>query len=239
MWASMGAIGVALLMASLAFSGTVMGPPPPDNPGQPFEQIMDAIEALELDVEGLGDEIDALGDDIDALSDQLDDLASDIDQLSDDLDALADDVSDILDEVQNIEDKLDYLELEIFVYEEVCGDGSSQCGVTHSYVNAGPTNHNPVRVHVMVTLHGQPVTGLTDSDIVFGQGFVAPGGPGLRECDATDCGGDYFQVTGNLYGFFLHPYSPYNWKSGEYFGKLTVNGPGGVSGIATVNVVIP
>jgi hypothetical protein len=238
MWASMGAIGVALLMASLAFSGTVMGPPPDDNPGQPFEQIMDAIEALELDVEGLGDEIDALGDDIDGLSDQLDDLASDIDQLQDDLDDLADDINDIYAEVQNIEDKLDYLELEVFVYEETCGDGSMQCGVSHNYVNAGPTNHNPVRVFVMVTLHGQPVNGLTDADIVFASGFVSAGGPALRECDSTDCGVNYFQSIGNLYGFFVHPYSPYNWKAGEYHARLIVNGPGGVSGITTVEIVV-
>lgn len=236
----MGAVGVALLMASLAFSGIVLAPPPDDNPGQPFEQIMDAIEELGLDVDGLTAVIEDLEGDIDALSDQMDDLATDIDQLQDDLDALADDVSDIYTEVQNIEDKLDYYEMEIFVYEKICGDNAVQCTFdNHTTVDASSSNHNPVRVYVMVTLHGRPVTGLTDSDIVFSSGFVSPGGPGLRECDATDCGPNYFQTIGNLYGFFVHPYSPYNWKAGEYHNRLIVNGPGGISGIGTVNIVIP
>lgn len=231
-WANAGAVGVLLLLTSLAFSGTVIGPPPPDNPGQPFEQIMDAIEDLALDVGGLGDAIDDL-------SDQLDDLESAIDDLGDDLDDVADDVSDILTEVTNIEAKLDHLDIEVVVYVDVCGDGASQCGFNgHSYAAAAKGNHNPIRVFLSVTLHGQPVSGLTDADIVFNNGFVAPGGPGAIECDATDCGGDYFQASGNIYGFFLHPAAAWNWQDGQYFGEVNIN-YGGITGVAAVNWDIP
>jgi len=73
---------VAVVLGTLVITGLVRAPPPGDNPGQPFQEILDAIADLQSGQ-------DALQDDVDDLGEQLDDVESKVDDIEDKLDVLS------------------------------------------------------------------------------------------------------------------------------------------------------
>jgi hypothetical protein len=164
-------------------------------PGEPFQAILDAIAALQGDV--------------DALQTGVDELAA----------------------------KSDRLEVEAAVDLGYCATGGVQCS-GHGYAAASSSNHNPIRVAVLVTLNGAGVTGLGDSDIDFSDSFVPAGGTAAVECSSTDCGSSNFQTdAAGLYVFFVHQYPPSgnNWKAGHYFATVTVTDSAGHTDKAIVD----
>lgn len=117
--------------------------------------------------------------------------------------------------------------LAVLVTEDVdksyCGSGGAQCN-NHTYYPANASNHNPVRVGIMVTANGVGVPGLKASNFTFVNAFIPAGASGAGVCTAAICGPAYFQDGGNgQYTLFVHPLAPnVNWKAGHYFASLTV-----------------
>lgn len=105
-----------------------------------------------------------------------------------------------------------------------CGSRGVQCSLSgHTFEPVSSTNHNPVRIGILVTVNGVGVPGLQASDFTFSNPFVPAGGPGAVICGTTDCGASSFQDGGNgQYTIFIHPGSATNWKAGHYFGSLSV-----------------
>ena len=141
---------------------------------------------------------------------------------------------------KKIEKLLAVLDLEVAVDVGVCGTGAVQCalpGSGHTTVGAASTNHNPIRIGVLVTLHGAGVAGLGDANLVFNDAFVPAGGPGAVEYNPAACGANCFQTDGaGLYVFFAHPGATgVNWKAGHYIGTVTVTTPKGVTGESIVD----
>lgn len=105
-----------------------------------------------------------------------------------------------------------------------CGTGGVQCSLSdHTYESASSTNHNPIRVGIMVTVNGVGQPGLKASDFIFLNPSVPAGGGGAVICGTTDCGASSFQDNGNgQYTIFIHRGAAGNWKAGHYFGSLSV-----------------
>lgn len=106
-----------------------------------------------------------------------------------------------------------------------CGTGGIQCSLSgHTYKPVNSSNHNPIRIGILVTVNGVGVNGLNASDFAFQNPFVPAGGPSAGICGVTDCGSDSFMDAGNgQYVIFVHPIrSGVNWKAGHYFATLSV-----------------
>ncbi|HLF07425.1 MAG TPA: hypothetical protein VI893_09715 [Thermoplasmata archaeon] len=164
-------------------------------PGEPFQAILDAIAALQGDVDDANAKLDALQSDVD------------------DLDA-----------------KMDRLEIEVALDPGYCATGGVQCFAVanHTAAAASSSNHNPIRVAVLVTLNGAGVTGLGDANIEFANSFVPAGGGGAGEYEPAACGANCFQTDGSgLYVFFIDRIPAGNWKAGHYFATITVTDTGG------------
>jgi hypothetical protein len=122
-----------------------------------------------------------------------------------------------------------------------CGDGASG----HTFVPAGPTNHNPVAIAVLVTRNGAPRPGLGSGAFNFSNRFVPAGGAGLTRCPAggTGCAspGNLFQDAGDgVYLLWVHPQpAGSSWKSGSYYSRVTVTDPAGRKGSALVEITVP
>lgn len=143
---------------------------------------------------------------------------------------------EIIEKVDDIEQKLDHLELQTAVDLTYCSSRGTQCaGFDHTFEGAASTNHNPIRIAVLVTLHGAPVEGLGDADLVFENPFVPGGGGAAVEFNPPACGDICFQNTGGLYVFFVDREAPGFWTPGHYFATLTVTTPDGVSGTALID----
>ena len=118
--------------------------------------------------------------------------------------------------------------LPILVTEDVdlsyCGSEGAQCN-NHTYYPANDSNHNPVRVGIMITANGVGVPGLKASNFTFVNPFIPAGASSAGICAAAICGTANFQDAGNgQYTLFVHPMTPnVNWKAGHYFASLTVN----------------
>jgi hypothetical protein len=189
-----GAMTVALVLGLVAVAGGSVAPPPESNPGQPHEETLAAIAAVQADVDDIQAQLDA------------------------------------------IEAQLDRLEVQATVDRDYCATGGVQCGGEgHGAAAPNASNHNPLRVGVLVTLNGAPVTGLAEEAIVFSNAFVPAGGPGAVELDCASC----FQESAGTYVLFAHPGAVGTWKAGGYIGSVAVTGPGGVTGSALLSWDIP
>jgi hypothetical protein len=133
------------------------------------------------------------------------------------------------------------LEVQAAVDESACAGASVQCGdgaTGHTFAAAASTNHNPVAVAVLVTRNGRPRAGLASNAFDWSNRFVPAGGPaGGTGCASTAL----FQDAGDgTYLFWVHPApAGANWKSGRYFGRVTVTDPGGRKGSALVTITVP
>jgi hypothetical protein len=139
------------------------------------------------------------------------------------------------------------LDVQAAVDESACAGASVQCGdgaTGHTFAAAASTNHNPVAVAVLVTRNGRPRAGLASNAFDWSNRFVPAGGPGSVRCPAggTGCASTaLFQDGGDgTYLFWVHPApAGANWKSGRYFGRVTVTDPGGRKGSALVTITVP
>lgn len=150
-------------------------------------------------------------------------------------------------EIRVIQSRSNRLEVEAEVNEAVCASVPVQCGdgtTGHTFAPASSANHNPVSIVVLVTLNGVPVPGLAASAFDFSNRFVPAGGPGAVLCPAGGSGcaspSNLFQDGGDgTYALWAHPAPPGNWKSGAYYGRITVTGAGGVRGSTLIELNIP
>ena len=107
-----------------------------------------------------------------------------------------------------------------------CGSGGVQCTVTHAAGAASSSNHNPVRLFVLVSKrNGEGVSGLSDTDFTFVNTFVSAGGGSSGLCDSIDCGVDNFQDNGTgLYAMFLDVIpDATNWGAGTRGATVAVS----------------
>jgi hypothetical protein len=128
---------------------------------------------------------------------------------------------------------------------QACAGGAVQCaddGTGHTFAPAGPTNHNPVAIAVLVTRNGGPRLNLVSSAFDFSNSFVPAGGPGLIRCPegGTGCAPPGFQDGGDgTYLLWVHPApAGANWKAGAYFARIVVSDPTGRQGSALVKIVV-
>jgi hypothetical protein len=147
-------------------------------------------------------------------------------------------------EVKLIQAASNRLEVSAQVDEGYCGTGGVQCGGSgHTFAPASSGNHNPVRIVLLVTLNGAPVTGLTATSFDFSDGLVPAGGPGPVLCPAggSGCGTDSAPSgAGNgMYVFFAHPGPAGDWKAGAYFARFTATDSGGNKGSVLIEIDIP
>jgi hypothetical protein len=75
-WKSPGGVVVVLLLGSMSVAGVVQATPPAGNPGQPFQEILDAIDALsdaqtQIAVE-FGAQVDDIQNTVNDIEDKLD-----------------------------------------------------------------------------------------------------------------------------------------------------------------------
>lgn len=136
------------------------------------------------------------------------------------------------------------LDVVVQVDEAACASGMVQCagGDGHSAVIASDRNHNPLRVVVLVTADGRPVTGIPASSFVYHSGLVPAGGPmstmcpaGAGGCDPNANFGEIGPAMPGIYQFWVQPLPAGNWKAGTYFNTLTVTDPTG----NTSTVLVP
>ena len=147
-------------------------------------------------------------------------------------------------EVKLIQAASDRLEVRAEVDEGYCGTGGVQCGgAGHTFAAASSANHNPVRIVLLVTLNGAPVTGLTATSFDFAANLVPAGGPGPTLCPGggSGCGSSSAPSdAGNgMYVFFAHPAPTGNWKAGAYYARFTVTDASARKGSALVELNIP
>lgn len=104
-----------------------------------------------------------------------------------------------------------------------CGTGAVQCS-NHTFKPVNSSNHNPIRIGILVTANGVGVRGLKAGNFTFSNPFVPAGGASAGICGLAVCGPSYFQDAGNgQYAIFVHPAAArVNWKAGHYFATLTV-----------------
>ena len=120
------------------------------------------------------------------------------------------------------------VEVEVSADTGVCATVSVQCspglGSGHTFAAAASSNHNPMRLIVLVTRGGEGVLGLLEGDFTLASGFVPAGGGAPVLCDSIDCGGSNFQDAGaGLYGMFVDRGPPGNWNAGTYGTSLSVS----------------
>ena len=147
--------------------------------------------------------------------------------------------------VTAIEGDLADLGVSARVDTQACAGGAVQCGdggTGHTFAPAGPTNHNPVAIAVLVTRNGGPRLGLVSTAFDFSNSFVPAGGPGLTRCPdgGAGCAPPDFQDGGDgTYLLWVHPApAGVNWRSGAYFARITVTDPTGRRGSALVKIVV-
>ena len=143
---------------------------------------------------------------------------------------------EIVEKLDDIEQKLDYPDLQVAVDLTYCASGGIHCeGSGHTAAGAASTNHNLIRIAVLVTLHGEPVVGLADDDLVFVNSFVPAGGGAAVEFNPPACGTNCYQSFGGLYVFFVDRGPTGNWTPGHYFATLTVTTPSGATQTALID----
>jgi hypothetical protein len=147
-------------------------------------------------------------------------------------------------EVKLIQAASNRLEVSAQVDEGYCGTGGVQCGGGgHTFAPASSANHNPVRIVLLVTLDGAPVTGLTAASFDFSDGLVPAGGsaPVLCPGGGSGCGPDSAPSdAGNgMYVFFAHPGPAGDWKAGAYFARFTATDSAGNKGSVLIEIDIP
>ena len=135
------------------------------------------------------------------------------------------------------------LDVSAEVDEGICASGAIQCGGSgHTFAPASPTNHNPVRIVLLVSSNGAPVTGLAPSSFDFAGGLVPARafGPALCPSGDSGCGPESSPSdAGNgMYVFFAHPISG-NWHAGAYYARFLVTDSAGHKGNALVEINIP
>ena len=76
LWTRVGVSGLAILVAAVMWAGLVRAPPPDENPGQPFQEILDAIAELQAEQQAIadasGEQVDEIEEKIDEIEDKLD-----------------------------------------------------------------------------------------------------------------------------------------------------------------------
>ncbi len=139
-----------------------------------------------------------------------------------------------------------HLDVSVVVDTEYCDSGGVQCGDSgtgHTFAAATSDNHNPVRLGILVTLNGAPVTGIPASGFTFSNPFTPAGGGSAGLCTAGGMGGcastSLFGSQGGLYVLYVHRMPTGNWTAGRYFATLTVRDSAGNSGTALVTFRIP
>jgi hypothetical protein len=153
-------------------------------------------------------------------------------------------LAEIKREVRAIEAASGALEVSAQIEEGYCATGGVQCGAAgDTFTAASSANHNPVRVVLLVTESGAPVTGLASTSFDFADGIVPAGGSALAVCVTGDpsCGpSSSLSDAGNgLYVAFLRKATTGDWKAGSYFGRFTVTDAAGHKGSVLVRVTIP
>ena len=132
-------------------------------------------------------------------------------------------------------------DLTVKVDNTYCATGGIQCTTTgHTAQEAGPTNHNPVRLGLQILDPlGNPIDGLPSDAISVFNPFVPAGGPSVTRLDCPSCFGAAGQ---GLYTIFVHP-APvnFNWKSGSYFVQTqvtvkTIEGPRVVRALSEIEI---
>jgi hypothetical protein len=84
-WRGPGGVVVALLVGSLALAGLVQGTPTQSTPGQPFQEILDAIGNLSAAQQQIATEF---GAQVDRIENQVDNVSAKVDDIEDKLDVL-------------------------------------------------------------------------------------------------------------------------------------------------------
>jgi hypothetical protein len=146
-------------------------------------------------------------------------------------------------EVQQIAAASGRLDVSAEVDEGVCASGAVQCGGSgHTFAPASPTNHNPVRIVLLVSSNGAPVAGLTASSFDFADGLVPAGAFAAVLCPGggSGCGpaSAPSDAGSGMYVFFAHPVSG-NWHAGAYYGRFVVTDSAGHKGSVLVEINIP
>jgi hypothetical protein len=142
------------------------------------------------------------------------------------LEAVLESIQHVLAKVESLEQKADVITIQTSVWEQACIGLSAQC-TGHTNDPASSANSNPVVIHFLVLRNGQPVTGLTSSDVIVEDVFKPANGPGVVRCDdpAFPCSpftDSHFQNAANgLYALWVHPGGS-NWKPGSYVMKIRV-----------------
>ena len=142
------------------------------------------------------------------------------------------------------------LAVAVSVDTEICASIPVQCNADvadeHSFAAAADTNHNPIRIFVLVSKrNGDGVSGLLEGDFTFNNSLVPAGGGSVGLCDITDCGVNNFQEAtagDGLYSMFLDRIPAGNWKAGTYGSTMAVSFEDGgktFDGIALVTFTIP
>lgn len=140
--------------------------------------------------------------------------------------------------INGVGDQVAGLALELDVQAAVdtapCATVPVQCGGSgHSYEAASSSNHNPIRIGILVTSLGEPVSDLVLADVSFENPFVPAGGGAATH---FDCGAECFQPGGNgLYQFWAHRSPEGTWTAGHYFGRIGVTTASGQVGSALVD----
>jgi hypothetical protein len=170
------------------------------------------------------------------------------------LEEIKNEVRTIETTVGAIDDKVtalgDRVEVEVGVNVIACESGGVQCSDDGSghvmFEGANDSNHNPVMIVALVTINGEPVTGLTQDNFFIQSGTVPAGGTSLEFCPngGTGCGGppeSLFNGDHNgHYMMFAHP-GPLgeNWSAGTYFSTLQVVLPDGQQVRRLIRIDIP
>ena len=146
-------------------------------------------------------------------------------------------------EVKQIAATSSRLDVSAEVDEGVCASGAVQCGGSgHTFAPASPTNHNPVRIVLLVSSNGAPVAGLAPSSFDFADGLVPAGAfaPALCPGGGSGCGPESSPAdAGNgMYLFFAHPVSG-NWHAGAYYARFVVTDSAGRKGSVLLEINIP
>jgi hypothetical protein len=146
-------------------------------------------------------------------------------------------------EVQQIAAASGRLDVSSKVDERVCASGAVQCGGSgHTFAPASSTNHNPVRIVLLVSSNGAPVAGLAPSSFDFTDGLVPAGAFAAVLCPGggSGCGpaSAPSDAGSGMYVFFAHPVSG-NWHAGAYYGRFVVTDSAGHKGSVLVEINIP
>jgi hypothetical protein len=147
-------------------------------------------------------------------------------------------------EVRQIQAASSRLDVSAEIDEGYCATGGVQCGGNgHTFAAASSSNHNPVRIVLLVASNGAPVTGLPATSFDFSDGLVPAGGPEPVLCPGggSGCGpsSSPSDAGNGMYVFFAHPGPAGNWKAGAYYARFTVTDSAGDKGSALLEINIP